>query len=283
MVKINGKVLHTNRKNGSLCTIGQLWDENRFKTFATVQRECNFNRPWYYYRSLISAIPDTWKFLLKTPDLVDSQMEKFEMVNGASSVSQQIYPDLIKRDVIMLQVCKTWNKKFNNEECVNITEMRHYFKNVRFISNSVKLRDFQYRLLHNKIFCKDILIHWKKVESNRCDFCKIEKQTILHLLGNCVKIKTLWNWLQALFRKEKIHTDFSLQNVIFNNVHTDVNHVANTTVLIGKQYIFRCKCQGDNPTYGGLKAEIILNYRIETWNSYVNSNITKVKRKWSPV
>ena len=106
MVKINGKVLHTNRKNGSLCTIGQLWDENRFKTFATVQRECNFNRPWYYYRSLISAIPDTWKFLLKTPDLVDSQMEKFEMVNGASSVSQQIYPDLIKTDVIMLQVCK---------------------------------------------------------------------------------------------------------------------------------------------------------------------------------
>ena len=97
------------------------------------------------------------------------------------------------------------------------------------------------------------------------------------------KIKPIWSCLQALFRKIKIETDFSVPNLIFNAVHNDVNHVANAIVLIGKQYVFRCKCKGENPTYGGLKTEIVLNYKIKIWNSYLNLNTTKIRRKWSPV
>ena len=97
------------------------------------------------------------------------------------------------------------------------------------------------------------------------------------------KVKPILKRIQALFCKEGIPGDFSLENIIFNKVHPDINNVCNTITLIGKQYIYRCKCQSGKPTYGGPKAEIILNYNIEIWNSYINCNTTKVKKKWGPV
>ena len=93
----------------------------------------------------------------------------------------------------------------------------------------------------------------------------------------------MWKQLQALLRRAGIRCTLSVENLIFNNVHNDNEHVCNTVILISKQYIFRCKCQGVKPTFGGLKAEIRLNYKIEMWNSFVNANMKKVAKKWSPI
>ena len=186
MVKIGGKLLQVRPTNGSLHTVGQMWDKNHFKAYAAIKKEYGVSMSWYEYHSLISVIPDTWKFFLKTPDLVDYE-ENFNLINSVSGVSRQVYPDLIRTDDAIWHVCKTWNGKLKEGKNVDMNTMRQYFKNIRFIRNTVKLRDFQYRLLHNKIFCNDILVHWSKVQADKCDFCKTKKQTIIHLMHDCKK------------------------------------------------------------------------------------------------
>ena len=65
------------------------------------------------------------------------------------------------------------------------------FGNILNITDIVKLRDFQNRLLLNKIFTNDTLQKRKIVQSGKCEFCS-EKQTITHLLYRCVASKKLW-------------------------------------------------------------------------------------------
>ena len=158
------------------------------------------------------------------------------------------------------------------------------FTNINRTTSVVKLRDFQYRLLHNRIFCNDKLVYWGKVHSNICDFCDV-RQDIMHLMYHCGTVRTVWNQIQALFRREKLDCMINLHNIMFNRVHKDVKHITNTIVLIVKQFIYRCKCQKVKPTFAEVKAEITLNYLVEIHNSHrsKNYNVERVTLKWSPV
>ena len=58
------------------------------------------------------------------------------------------------------------------------------------------------------------------------------------------------------------------------------NQVFNFITLIVKQFIYRCKCQGETPTFGKAKAEIKLNYKIEQYNAHKFDQVGKTRKKW---
>ena len=150
----------------------------------------------------------------------------------------------------------------------------------------MKLRDFQYQLLHNKSFCNDVLVHWHKVESNICNLCHLKKQTIMHLLWECAAVRPIWNYVRAKLHRAGLVCNFSYENILFNTVSSERCHVINLIVLIGKQYFFRCKCLDQKPTKKEFMYEIGTHYKMEIYNSMkeISSNLTrKVRKKWSPV
>ena len=59
--------------------------------------------------------------------------------------------------------------------------------------------------------------------------------------------------------------------------------VCNTIVLIGKQFIYRCKCGETTPSFKQMVEEVKLNYRIETFCAVKNNRIEQVYNKWSNV
>ena len=162
-------------------------------------------------------------------------------------------------------------------------DYQSHFKNIYKVTNVTKYRDFQYRLLHNKIFCNNILIHWKKVDSAVCNLCTKEKQDILHLIVHCTRVQPLWKWLQKQFEKVQIVTKFSEYSIMFNLVHEQPQHICNFIALITKQYIFRCKCLNEKPNIHELNIEIDNMYEIELYNARKNNMVSKHVKKWSPV
>ena len=121
---------------------------------------------------------------------------------------------------------------------------------------------------------------------NLCNLCSIEKQTIQHLMFECMLVRSLWMFIQAKFKLLQIPCTFCLENIMFNTIHQDKNHVTNLIVLIYKQYSFRCKCSDTKPNKKELLCEIQLNYRINLYNTSKESHgdaIQKIRKKWSPV
>ena len=270
------------RESGA--TINDIWCEDRvrFCTYNEYVKKTGASCNWLNYQSVINAIPAHWKFFLKSDvNLVDDRLSKYEMIKDIDKVSRLIYRDMLHTDEILRKCVHTWGKK----ACINtdVQKMRKHFCNIKGITPVTKLRNFQFRLLHNKIFCNDVLVHWKKVESNICDFCSLQKQTIIHLLYDCPRVKNLWEYLIDQVSVKQITMDLSFETILFNNVvNENTYNVCNLLVLITKFYIYRCKCAGIIPTISELTYEIRFYFKLEV--NIVNiSNIRKILCKWEPV
>ena len=196
-------------------------------------------------------------------------------------ITKIVYADLTSTDVTIRKVCYFWNEKLGTE--YNVSQFRTFFKNIYRNTNIVKFRNFQYRLLHNKIFCNNILFHWKKVNSQTCNLCNKSKQDILHLLFHCQISKNVLtevtNWLELHVKEINI----MLENVILNKVHPNANNISNFVILVYKQFIFRCKCLNQVPKIQTFFSKLEMLHDIEYYNAVKQNLTNKHIKKWSPV
>ena len=129
---------------------------------------------------------------------------------------------------------------------IDYPSYRKLFENIYVATKITKYRDFQYRLLLHKIVINTDLFKWGKTENFKCQFCKTDDETLAHLFNECLIVKEIWDALVCL---SKGTLEFnSPQDIIFNTVNDQTDHIVNFICILTKQYIYRCRCQGSKPT-----------------------------------
>ena len=189
------------------------------------------------YNSLVTAIPAHWKSFLRSPVFIDQNKDKWEIIERNKKVSSIVYHELISDDYAITHSGKQWQAKLGP----NFDRLIHEksFRNIRTVTNITKYRDFQFRLLHNKIFCNDVLFHWGIKDSQQCDYCP-EKQTVTHLFYDCTQIRDFWFKLYMyLSERTEDQLVLSIPNVIYNLVHPKAGHIVNFIVLTAKILYFQ--------------------------------------------
>ena len=82
------------------------------------------------------------------------------------------------------------------------------------ITSITKYRDFKYRLLVNAIFTNNRLFYWKKVPSQKCEYCPELKQTVQHLLYDCPSVRKIWEeflkFVYATMNISRVTLDFNI-------------------------------------------------------------------------
>ena len=236
---------------------------------------------WIEYAGMLSCIKDKWGFFLRTDNLIDKHKNMLELIYSKNNV-QKIYKQLTSSENAMTDSARKWSKLLGTRYDWRIHQQS--FKNLYKVTNIMKLRNFQFRLLHNIIFCNNVLYHWKLKDTQMCDFCKNEKQDIVHLMFSCSKIKPIWDRLAIDFKENhNIPVEINCQNVIYNLTHPKAGHVVNFCTLVAKFTIFRCKCEGSIPTIGKIVRDIEELYKIEEFNTYLQNKLNRHIDKWSPV
>ena len=61
----------------------------------------------------------------------------------------------------------------------------------------IKLREFNFKVIHNILPCNQNLNKWKIIQNDKCDICE-EVQTIKHLLFDCISVKQLWQKVEGM-------------------------------------------------------------------------------------
>ena len=268
-----------------ICSIEDIVHESgEFKSREMLNQECESRKLSHLeYNSLITAIPGHWKFFLKSTLAEDVQIDKWKLIESSAKVSRAIYHCVIQDDVAWIHSGKMWKIKLG--EAFDTRVHMESFKNIRKVTNIVKYRDFQYRLLHNKIFCNDILFHWKIKTSQDCELCtgKI-KQTIVHLLWECPAIARFWRDMNTFLydhNSEQAPLEFSCRSILYNIVHPKPGHVFNFAVLTAKFYIYRCKINEEIPEFQTFIWEWNYIKNIEYFNATVKNNLARHQNKWN--
>ena len=289
-IKVGTEMLHNKHsmRNGMM-KISDIVTENenkRFLTHSEVVSKFGKCISWLEYQSIIQAIPKYWKWALTRDGLLDSHeplYQEYRIAESTTSISSKVYSRLTNSEEgLIVSACK-WNKLLNLD--FDNETHRDAFKNIYRVTNVTKFRNFQFRLLHNKIFCNNVLYYWNLKESQKCDFCDFEKQDIIHLLYSCPTSYSVWQNLEHILKEigESSMLIWNVSNIIYNLVHPKKGHIINTIVLLTKFYLYRCKCQMSKPSVFELYNEILLMQNIEQYNATKTNRIKKNELKWQPL
>ena len=256
-------------------------DKGEHKSFEQFCEDLQIkSNKWLEYQSIWAAIPNYWKIVLANPkdELCETYTDYFEFICTHEKISRAMYKQLNKDDSTVSKTARYWNSKLTEFDfSIHIKS----FQNIYRVTNTTKYRNFQYRLLHNKIFCNNVLFHWHKVNTQACDFCPHLKQDIVHLLCKCPRVEPIWKNIKVVFKYSIL--DWSDTSLIYNLVHPKVAHVINFIVLVVKFAIFRCKCAGEIPNFYVIWSEVKDMYYIEYEIAQRNNQVHKYKKKWNPV
>lgn len=133
------------------------------------------------------------------------------------------------------------------------------------------IKELQFKILHRYLPTNSLLFKMKKIESQKCTFCNIYNESILHIFYDCFEVKNLW--LTIMTRLEKIDGNvrkltrkdiilgYSLEHISPSNL------LINNVVLQVKSYLWKCKILCLQPSYIKLKQHIenqkMLDIRLE--------------------
>ena len=252
--------------------LADLYDDNG-------NRCCKDMPNWLELQQIYSAIPGEWKSLLKKglrdeePKFLKHRLEKVR------HISREVYLMLINDFGACYKYFTRWQ-----EAGLLLVDYDTYlgcFKRLYMCTKSVKLRNFQYRLLLNKIVTNHELLNWGLKDNDLCTFCQKEKETCLHLLFYCQYTQEIIHKIAEVCNRTETECDLSVVSFVLNMVVSKPDHVINLICLITKQWLYRTRCGGKKPTVVGWYQVIKNTYEIEFFNAQrVRS---KMLKRWSPI
>ena len=124
----------------------------------------------------------------------------------------------------------------------------------------VKLREFNFKLLHGILPCNKNLKRWKLKGNDMCDVCN-NQQSIEHLLFDCQYVKSLWQKVNSIF-----NVDISFQQILGYDSYLHVNNVITIVCfLIYKDWLLKSlvnKKRDESPNIEYFRSEIALRLKI---------------------
>ena len=286
-IKVNNKLLLYEQciKQG-IYTLDDLYDRGncRFLDYEQFrQKYVNANLCWIDYIAILDAIPKVWRLFIRNEvgQIGERQESLWESICARDKVANFMYRSMIYDQTAIIKYVRMWNERL---QCTLMpVEFLEFFDNLYKISNSTKLRDFQYRLLLGKVYTNKVLFHWGIAPNKLCTFCKQEEETVLHLIVECPQVQQLWNCARELAEEMGVRASFGVKEIIFNTLHVQPKHLLNCIALHIKQFIYRCKCQQKKPLLGMWTTEFDKLYAIEYYNASIENRLSKHMKKWSPL
>ena len=165
---------------------------------------------------------------------------------GVSNIYKQL---LGKNDNIITNACTKWSDKISSR--IDFFSMRKSFNKIQMVDD-VYLRYIQFRTLHRRFYTNDKLFKMKIKESSLCDMCKIDEDSVEHMLIKCSKSRILWRdveiWLSEVGLADYIIDE---QTIILGE--NKKSFWINAIILITKKVIFNAKLNCKTPSIFSVK------------------------------
>ena len=149
------------------------------------------------------------------------------------------------------------------------------------VAHDTKSREFQYKLLHRYLATNDFLNKIGISSSPRCSLCDGADESLEHLFVSCLITQSFWaEVIKWCSNRGVVINHLSAKDILFGiKVHKDnlfINHI----LLVGKQYIYNCRCTKTNPCLRVFLARLNNVYQLETIIAKSKNKMSFHLSKW---
>ena len=273
-IKINGKIVfYPQYFKAGMVLVADLWsnEENAFKTHSQIENE--FGKiPFTAYLGILKAIPDQWKVSLREgQELKIDDNPLMERCKGKKVVSI-LYKCVSSSDSL---VVKNWQRWVENGMQIEYADYIKSITKINRLTNVVKLRSFQYRLMLGSTITNVNLFHFGIKDTKLCTFCNVENETKQHLFYECDSIVSILHWFN-----EFIEQNLSMTTWITSNLGYPI---LNTLSLIAKYFVYTKKCLNERPELAAFLAQVKQIKNLEERIARQKDKLAIHERKWTGI
>ena len=171
-----------------------LTPEGNWKTHQQIESEFKVNIPFTMYWGLCEAIPKEWKLCTDLSVKAAPTVRPLDQLKDCKNRVALLYRKISESQTLLQSYHQNWLDKFPMYR-FSYDEMIAAVRKITKITNVVKLRSFQYRMLLGTTVTNVKLKRYGIKDSDLCSFCNGRTETIPHLFWECVKVKEIWDWV----------------------------------------------------------------------------------------
>ena len=247
------KIVFEEMVNKGIIKLHQLCKENgSLRTYQELCNEYELNRNLYLqYMGLCHAIPAVWKHKIRANQILKNFpdcpiLHQGEIKSLLDIDNKSLYALSIEKKIDVSKACKTFSEKYD----VSKEEWKLIYANPHKLGITNKIKETQYKIVHNYLATNSKLCKMGKIDSERCNFCFMYQQDLEHLIISCNIIKNFWLNLTAWLNTHIEENVILSERDIFFGYRLDGNYsIVNKVILYGKQYICECKYNDREPQY----------------------------------
>ena len=119
------------------------------------------------------------------------------------------------------------------------------------------MKELHFKILHNIYPTNKFVSRFAAVD-NKCEFCKIEEETIIHLFWECQYTMVFWKKVENYLNIQQNHEiKLEAKDVIFNydNKNKTLHKIVNFLILKGKFHIHKAKFSKSRPAFAHFRIE----------------------------
>ena len=135
------------------------------------------------YYGMKKVIPRTWYQMLKGETEGEASYDWYDKHRESKIITKLAYEHFIQNENLLQPILGMDQANIGYEDLLNAIMA------TTKITNYMKLRPFQYRLLNKAIITNVHLCRYNIRTYDLCTLCNLEKETLHHILYECCKIK----------------------------------------------------------------------------------------------
>jgi hypothetical protein len=281
--KINNKVMDFDAwTEAGIYLVKDIVQENgKFYSHAEFQSKSNITVPFLSYYGCVSTV----KQYLKNTGLSltnnncghTSQNKAYNILTKAPKGAKVFYNTLIGETIIP-KPCKNWENISGTE-----IDWLKIFATTKKIPET-KLKWFQMKIYYRILVTNSILCAMKVVETNVCNFCNMEKDTILHYLWDCVHVQDFWHEFVNRLKEKCTNCDrLELNSILVlfgNDGKTVTDQGFNHILLAAKFFIYKCRINIVKPRLDIFLQELTNINKTDQYVFKMNMKQEAFVKKW---
>ena len=203
----------------------------------------------------------------------------FSMLISTPKGSKMIYDILIDNNKSP-KCCESWDERL---------EIRNDWKSI--FLNASKLSDiglkwFQLKIIHRCLGTNVILKQIGVLNNDRCSFCNTVKDSIRHMFWQCTFIQHFWTDLMNIINTKCPNAlNYTITEplaITGHDAHMQTDTIMYFIIILGKQYIYKCKLENKGPLLQGFLAKLKHRYSVEEYIARKNLSYNEFNVKWHP-
>ena len=271
--------------------VGDLFNGNKLKKWQDFKQNFQLsNKVFFKWRQIVDAIPMQWKDLIKSDELNLNPPKNQHLLHLTRPLPLE---KLTAKLIYLIKILQVKEKPTSQRtilskigENENDIDWKKAYTNARSSTIDSYSRVFHYKCALNILSLNDSLSKIKKkddhtqmiAENEKCSYCKIEKETIIHLFAECPIINQIWMSLN-----QKISSDLpslTPKSAFFGFYENDcmlINHIH----IIFKISVYNNRDKGDC-NFAYIINKILQIKKTEKNIVYLNENARKKnEKKWA--